>query len=436
MKDDPALPVPGKTPKSWTAAFQHVFYGWWILLLGSLIIAVGPGIFYHGFTIFFLPLKRDLAVSSAAMSLIYGAARLEGGAEGPVIGYLIDRFGPRRMIILGAILAGVGLIILSFVQSFWSFFFIYIFIVSVGYNAAFFHPVYALVNSWFIRYRGFGFAMTGVASSVGGMVLTPILAYLIFSYGWRTALVLAGLFVLAVVIPAALPARRSPEVMGLLPDGQIRPTSDREGRVEAGESGSDFTVKGALKTINFWVLFFAIVLRVIVTVTLTIHFVPILVWKGMEETACAYLVSLFALATIPMTLLYGWLGDHWNKSMLASMGILPLISGMLILMLSSSPLSVYALPIGLAATMGIAPLNWALLGDLFGRTKYATLRGIIGVGNGVGTFASPLYAGWIYDQDGSYLPVLLTFTIFHLIALSLFAILYFRSRRRLLHQLY
>ncbi len=436
MKDDTALPAPGKSPKSWTSAFHGVFYGWWILLLGSLILAVGPGIFYHGFTIFFLPLKRDLAVSSAAMSLIYGAARLEGGAEGPIIGYLIDRFGPRRMIMLGATLAGVGLIILSFVQSFWSFFFIYIFIVSVGYNAAFFHPVYALVNNWFIRYRGFGFAITGVASSLGGMVLTPVLAYLIFSFGWRTALVLAGLFILAVVIPAALPARRSPEVMGLMPDGQTRQVSLQEDRTRAGGSGLDFTVKGALKTINYWLLFFAIALRVLVTVTLTIHFVPILVWKGMEETACAYLVSLFAFGTIPMTLLYGWLGDRWNKSILASVGILPLVIGMLILMLSSSPFSLYALPIGLAATMGIAPLNWALLGDLFGRAKYATLRGIIGVGNGLGTFVAPLYAGWMYDRGGSYLPVLLTFTIFHLIALVLFAILYFRSRRQILHPLH
>ncbi|MDH4267033.1 MAG: MFS transporter, partial [Deltaproteobacteria bacterium] len=81
---------------------KRVFYGWWIVALGSLINAVGVGIIYHSFTVFFLPLKRDLEVSSAAISLLFGAARLEGGIEGPVVGHLIDRFGSRRLILIGA----------------------------------------------------------------------------------------------------------------------------------------------------------------------------------------------------------------------------------------------------------------------------------------------------------------------------------------------
>ena len=72
-----------------------MFYGWWVIILGTLINAVGMGILYQSFTVFFLPLKRDLGVSSAAISLLYGAARLEGGIEGPIVGHLIDRFGPR-----------------------------------------------------------------------------------------------------------------------------------------------------------------------------------------------------------------------------------------------------------------------------------------------------------------------------------------------------
>ena len=203
---------------------NRVFYGWWIVLLGALIIVVGAGILIHGFTVFFLPLKRDLAVSSAAISLLYGAARLEGGAEGPLVGYLVDRWGPRAMMLTGAILAGTGFILLSLVETFWQFFFIYIFIISLGFNAGFFHPVYAVVNSWFIRQRGIGFALTGVAASVGGIFMAPLLSYLILSFGWRTGAVIAGVIILAVAVPAALPIRRTPESMGLLPDGD--PTRD------------------------------------------------------------------------------------------------------------------------------------------------------------------------------------------------------------------
>lgn len=116
---------------------------------------------------FFLPIKRDFGVSSAAISLLYGAARLEGGVEGYLIGYLIDRFGPRVLIIMGTIITGVGFIFLSTVDSFGAFFLIYIFIISLGYNAGFFHPLSTAVNSWFIRRRAIGFATIMAAGSMG-----------------------------------------------------------------------------------------------------------------------------------------------------------------------------------------------------------------------------------------------------------------------------
>jgi MFS family permease len=371
-------------------------------------------------------------VSSAAISLLYGSARLEGGAEGPLVGYLVDRWGPRVMMLMGAALAGTGFILLSFVQTFWQFFFIYIFIISLGFNAGFFHPVYAAVNSWFIRHRGKGFAITGVAASIGGMFMAPLLSHLILSFGWRTGAVTAGLILLAVAVPAALPIRRSPESMGLLPDGDS-PRDDRtagEGRRLETSPQKEFSVTEALRILDFWILLFAIALRVSITVALTIHFVPLFVWKGQTEAASAYLVSLFALSTIPITLVCGWFGDRWDKSLICGLGVLPTMAGMLLLIHGHSGISLYALPVGLAITMGTVPLNWALIGDFFGRRSYGTLRGIIVVGTGLGTFLSPIYAGWVFDRTGGYAPTLWTFITVHLLAAVLFFILYRRSPQR------
>ncbi|NWF53417.1 MAG: MFS transporter [Syntrophaceae bacterium] len=411
---------------------HRVYYGWWIVLLGSLIIAVGAGILIHGFTVFFLPLKRDLAVSSAAISLIYGAARLEGGAEGPLVGYLVDRWGPRAMMLTGALLAGTGFILLSLVQTFWQFFYIYIFIISLGFNAGFFHPVYAAVNSWFIRKRGIGFALTGVAASIGGMVTAPLLSSLILAFGWRTAAVISGVIILAVAVPAALPIRRNPESIGLLPDGIPKERNAADGPSSGPEPAPqrEFTVTEALRVGDFWILLFAIALRVSITVGLTIHFVPLFVWKGQSEAASAYLVSLFALSTIPITLICGWFGDRWDKSLICGLGVLPTMAGMLFLICGHSGISLYALPVGLAITMGTVPLNWALIGDFFGRRSYGTLRGIMVVGTGLGTFLSPIYAGWTFDRSGSYAPTLWTFFVVHLLAAVLFFILHRRSPRR------
>jgi sugar phosphate permease len=403
----------------------RIFYGWWIVILGSLISAVGTGILFYGFTVFFLPLKRDFAVSSAAISLLYGAARLRGGIEGPIVGHLIDKFGPRTMIFAGASMTGVGLILLAMTRSFWSFFFIYIFIVSLGYNAGFFHPISTAVNNWFIRHRGVAFSCISASANFGAMLIAPLLSYIILNFGWRAGAVTAGLIILVVGLPAALPIHRSPEVVGLHPDGEPSHKTElqQSDPIRPQAVDFDFSVKEALRTVTYWMLMGTISLRLFVTVALNTHFIPILVWRGVSETTAAYLLSLFAFSTIFTMLVLGWMGDRWDKSLLCSLCIVPTIGVMVGLTLSRASPFIYFFPIALAITMGIAPLNWALIGDFFGRRAYATLRGIMGICYGTATFVSPVYAGWIYDATGSYKLVLITFSIILLFAASFFAIL-------------
>jgi len=264
-----------------------------------------------------------------------------------------------------------------------------------------------MVNSWFIRHRGFGFATVGAASSVGGIII------------------------LVIAMRAAFPIYRRPEAIGLHPDG--RAPEDSKGQDEGSPASrlgqTDFSVREALRTWNYWLLFSGITLRILVTVPLVIHFIPILAWKGMSEGAGAYLVSLYAFCSIVTTLTTGWLGDRWNKALLCSFGVLPTVPAMIFLILSRSTEALFGFPVGLAITAGTIPLNWALIGDFFGRRSYGTLRGIMGVGYGMGTCLSPIYAGWIFDRTGGYEFVLLTFIIAHLLASSFFAVLYFRSRR-------
>jgi MFS family permease len=411
---------------------RRIYYGWWVLCLGAVNNALGMGLLYHGFSVFFLPLKRDLGASSAAISLLYGAARLEGGVEGPLVGYLVDRFGPRLMILVGSSLTGLGLIFLSTAQSFLAFFLIFTFVVALGNNAGFYHPVSAAVNNWFIRRRGLGFAVISAAMNIGGMVMAPALSYLILNYGWRTGAVICGLVILGVCIPAALPIYRSPEVLGLYPDGEPPPQgrSDGEGAGTSRGIEKDFTVGEALKTANFWILNSAITLRVLVTTALMVHLVPISVWKGQDEVTGAYLISLSALGTIVSTLALGSLGDRWSKPFLSALALLPAAAGMVGLMMSAGNFFLYFFPLGLAMAMGTVPINWAQIGDLFGRRSYATLRGMMGVSYGLATFFSPIYAGWMFDRTGSYGIVLLTFSLVLGIAAFLFIGLHRRVRLR------
>ncbi|MFC1871336.1 MFS transporter [Chloroflexota bacterium] len=402
-----------------------IFYGWWIVALGAIIIATGHGILMQSFTVFFLPFKREFLVSSTSISLLYGAIRLEGGFEGPVVGYLIDRFGSKKMVIAGAIMAATGLIILSTVHNFTVFFLVYVLLISVGFNTGFWHPIFASVNMWFVRRRGTCFSIINAAAGVGGMVMAPLLSYLILNYSWRTAALFAGFVVALVVIPAALPMKRSPEALGLYPDGRLATVNQAD--KQRGDKGSggeaDFKVKQALKTSTYWLLALGMALRVSVTVALSAHLVPILVWRGMDEASAAYMVSLYAFGIVVTSLTLGWLSDRWNKARLFSLGIAVSIIGVLGLLLVQNDVILYIFTIALSITMGVVPIGWALVGDFFGRYSYATLRGIISVGVGIGTFVSPIYAGWLFDRTGSYNIALITYSVVLLIAVAIFALL-------------
>jgi sugar phosphate permease len=256
--------------------------------------------------------------------------------------------------------------------------------------------------------------------------MAPLLSYIILNYDWRTGAIFAGCMMLAVAIPSALPIRRSPEDMGLHPDGQPPPKPQpAENRAGAAGLVQDvhFPVRQALKTLQFWLLMASISLRLCVTVALNTHFVPLLVWKGMGEAASAYLVSLYAFCSIPLAIGLGWVGDRWNKAWLSSLCIVPNIVAMMGMVVSDHPFYFYFFPFAFAIAMGTAPLNWALIGDFFGRGSYATLRGIMGIGYGTATFLSPIYAGWIHDRTESYTLVLVTFSVIFGLCALIFAVL-------------
>ena len=134
-------------------------------------------------------------------------------------------------------------------------------------------------------------------------------------------------------------------------------------------------------------------------------------------------MGLFAFSSIVTALGMGWVGDRWNKSLVCSVAMVPTVLALVGLLFSQAPPVIYFFPLGLSLTQGIAPLNWAVIGDFFGRRSYATLRGIMAVGHGITTFLSPIYAGWIFDKTESYNLVLVSFAVILLVSSFLFALL-------------
>jgi sugar phosphate permease len=255
--------------------------------------------------------------------------------------------------------------------------------------------------------------------------MAPLLSYIILDFGWRIGAIFAGLIILIVTLPSAIFIKQSPESMGLHPDGQpfLKDSIQQLNPSRQEVFEVTYTVREALKALQFWLLTAGISLRLLVTIALNTHFVPLLVWKGMSEATSAYMVGAAAFGGIFTSLVLGWLGDRWNKTLLSSLCIVPMILSMVGLIFSKENAVLYLFPISFAITMGTSPLNWALIGDFFGRGSYATIRGIMGVAYGTATFISPIYAGWIFDRTGSYNLVLITFSIILGMSAMFFAVL-------------
>ena len=178
-----------------------VYYGWWVLAACCLLALFTGGIFYRGFTVFFLPIQREFNLSRASTALIFSLATAEGGIGGPIVGWLIDRLGSRPLILVGGLLAGIGFIALSFVNGYFSFLIVYVGIVSVGISTGLDPSLMTAVNRWFLRRKAIALATMLTSYTLGGALLTPLLALGVQRIGWRDVVLIAGGFICLIVIP-------------------------------------------------------------------------------------------------------------------------------------------------------------------------------------------------------------------------------------------
>jgi MFS family permease len=397
-----------------------LFYGWWIVIIGCLLDAVKGGTFNSGFTLYFLPILTELQLSRAATSLPFSLAKLEAAVEGPLVGYLIDRLDPRVMLVLGTTLAGLGFILLAFTHSYGLFLAVFMGLLTLGFQAGFNHATMAAVNHWFLRRRGLAMAIVQTGQAIGGVAIFPLVALAVLKLGWRDAAFLSGVGVL-MLLPLVLLVRRSPEPMGLLPDGEQRspdaPSSVAARPVQRRRESREFTVGEAVGTPAFWALAAFHGLRNLPYNGVTVHLVPLLVWKGLDQPTAAFFVGLMAFSTIIIRPLTGWLGDRWSKQRIGAMGVFLGGAGLGVLAGSDgAPWQLGCFVLLFAFGDAINSVTWALVGDFFGRRHFASIRGWIGMIQSLVAMPAAVFTGWMFDRTQSYLYALLPFIVIYGVA--------------------
>ncbi len=412
---------------------RMAFYGWRILTASSIAGAVGSGLTFFGFSVFFLPISESLKLSRAAASLVFSLSRTEGAIEGPAAGYLIDRLGTRKVFFAAAVMMGIGYILLSKVDTFVSFLLVYLLVISFGFNAGIMHVPFAAVNTWFVRKRGLAVGIFTACIGLGGAVIPPLLSLGIQHFGWRNTALLSGLIVLGIFLPCSLVFRRSPESMGLLPDGdRDKNIADTVLVVSPVPVQSDYRVGEALRTVTFWMLTTAMCLRMAAFNGLIVHFVAIMVWKGTDEPQGAVLLGAMALLSVPLRLFIGWAGDRLPRSRILAAACALGIIAIFVLRYAQPGWQLWVAVVLLAFPDAVGPISWSLIADFFGRQRYATIRGVMTAFTGIASAVIPVVAGVIYDKTKSYELTLWIMAVLLTLSTIAFAILRPPSAR--LHQ--
>ncbi|MCH7621901.1 MAG: MFS transporter [Chloroflexi bacterium] len=381
-----------------------------MVAITSAMAFFASGIFFRGFTVFVPAIRDTLGISQARTNLIFSIARAEGGLEGPVAGWLIDRFGNRKLLIPAILWAVAGYLVLSqFVDSFLTFTLVYLLMVSLGNSIAFQHALFAGINQWFNRRRAFAISMLAAVSSLGGLFLVPSLNFIIERGSWQDAMLVSGIAYLVFLMPLTIFFRNRPEDMGLLPDGDARPPVQAgTGRGASGRAREirDYTVREALRTRAYWLLLAGAGLRQVATLGILVSIVPILETKGLSRQEAANLTGFMFGINFLSRLIVGYLGDRWPKSYLLFGSLLLEATGLVCLFFGQWNddrivlLLLFILLQGLGDGGGI--IVWAAMGEYFGRDRFATLRGYITFSHSWALIASPVFAGWVFDKYGSY----------------------------------
>ena len=391
------------------------FYGWMILCLTFTSSMITTGISGYGISFFVVPMSEALGVSRAEFSSV-SLFRLAVIPIVPFVGMMLDRReGPRLVLTVGGLLAGLALIATSQVQAMWQFYLSFgaVFsVVSIIIGWQLLGP--SVLSKWFVRLRGRAMGISAIGVSMGGFVIAPIAGLLVAEVDWRTAWIVLGVGMIVVLVPAgALLMRRQPSDVGLRPDG-VAPANGNAGADAADVGGSSppqavvaeeypWTVREATRTWAFWALVMAQVLGQASLGATLFHQVAFMQDKGFglgEVTLAATTVAGFA---IPSKLVYGFLAERFHVRWVLAAAMIPAGLCLLILIVSGSRemLLTYAVLYGL--TMGgYIPMVNVALAHYFGRENIGSIRGAMTPATSAAAAVSPFAVGAMWQWFNNY----------------------------------
>ena len=420
------------------ARVRNIYYGWKLVGLTFLLIGMVSGTTWYGVGLWVKALELQFGWSRTQLTGAFSLAQLEGGLIGPLIGYMTDRLGAGKMVLIGISASGIGFIAFSRTANLTTFYISFT-LIMLGSTAGSWLPLMAAINRWFIRRRSTAMAVAGEGSFLGGLTLTPLLALAVASdqIGWRTSSLGIGIVFLVAAWLFSRLIRDQPEEGHRPPDGEaeLAPKGARQEAAHPPDAGKapsiqpELTARQALRTSSFWFISLGHALSSMLIGTLTVHLIPMLTDKGFSLQMAALVWSMTMAAGAVFQLVGGYAGDRLPKNVaIFPFTILQAAGFVVVAFVHTLPMAaVFALLYG-AGFGGRVPLTTSIRGDYFGQRAFATITGLSMMPLYGFMLAAPLFAAYMFDTRGSYTLAFLVLAALSALSGPLF--LFARSHRR------
>ena len=392
---------------------MKIFYGWRMVgaacgiqfLLGALLLQT--------FGLYIAVLSEEMGWSKTTLS---GAAALQSAESaiiGPLLGWLMDRWGPQSIIRWGIVILSAGLFLLSQVDSV-STFYLSAILMAIGASLSGYFPLSVAIVHWFQKHRGRALSFMSLGLAMGGLVV-PAMAWSMHHWGWRVTAAASGILALVVGLPLARMIRRRPEDHGEFVDG-IRSEDGVPESVVLNASGQqEFSLREALHTQAFWLLAIGHGLALMVVTSVNVHAISHMKeGLGYTVAAAGWVIMMMTFSQLVGVLLGAVIGDRFEKRKVAALCMLSHSVGLLFLTYSGfiQGLVAFAMFHGLAWGLR-GPFMQAIRADYFGRSAIGAIMGISAAIIAVGQMAGPMVAGLLADLTGDYR---LGFTVLSILA--------------------
>lgn len=399
---------------------MKIFYGWRMVAAGSGIQFLQAGLLHQAFGAYFALLTAEFGWSKTALSGAAALQPMEAAVLGPALGWIIDRFGPQGMIRIGVVTFGIGFMLLSQIESLAGFYGAFL-VIALGASLCGFFPINVAIIHWFEKFRARALSALSLGLAIGG-VCVPLVAWAMQTWGWRATAFGSGLLAILVGWPLARLFRRRPEDVGETIDG-LPPAVHQAGEPEA-PGPREFTAREALRTSAFWLLSLGHAFSLLVVYAVSVHAITHMK-EGLGYTLAqaSLIITLMTASQVCGVLLGWWIGDKYEKRLLAAGCMLMHGAGLLMLTYATGTGMLIAFALLHGGAWGLrGPFMQAIRADYFGRRSIGMILGLSALIIVIGQIGGPIVAGIFADITGDYR---MGFTVLAILAIvgSLFFLL-------------